>query len=148
MLTIDPRMVNMFWAHSSIIYKHMSFFLMYTMRSKLTHTNSNVHLDVSISRIMHKILDNFNCQYHVRLNTKLHKYGGWWTWNINIWSCGRCVAILLFLMMSSDVFVSISARPSLFSKNWFSQIYLNVNYTCPNYCYARFRQRLPYEMFL
>jgi hypothetical protein len=42
------------------------------------------------------------------------------------------VVVLLFLLLSFDVFVPASAQPWLDLNKWFVQIYLNVSFTLTN----------------
>ena len=46
------------------------------------------------------------------LDYKLHKYGGWWTWNTNIQSCDCCINA--FIVVVVWCFVPTSAHPLLF----------------------------------
>lgn len=55
--------------------------------------------------------DNFNYQYDIHWITKLHKYGGWQTWDTNI-DCCCCF------------FVLANAHLLLFLDKWFVHIYL------------------------
>ena len=50
-------------------------------------------------------------------------FGGWQTRNTNI---EVVVVVLLFLLLSFDVFAPTSALPLLFLDKWFGQIYLSV----------------------
>ena len=40
------------------------------------------------------ILNNFNCQYDIHYMTKLHKHGGWRTWN----SCGCGIVVFVVVI--------------------------------------------------